>query len=75
MAARPAPRVMMRDDTLDHQIRIHMLGQTSGLIAVSCLCRYRPQGHSYTPLEARTRWDPEDALAVYRCHLAAMGAT
>jgi hypothetical protein len=70
-------RIMWRDDTLPHQIRIFLVRND---IAVSCVCRrtklirdtsgrYSAAGEHYEPLEARPRWDWPDAKAVYDAHL------
>jgi len=61
-------KVTMRDPSLPHQIVIFKLASGPD-IGVSCNCR--AAGGGYQPLEARTRWDADDALAVYRAHLPA----
>jgi hypothetical protein len=67
-------KIMWRDDTLPHQIRIFLVGGSSrNDIGVSCVCRRNghggAQGECYEPLEARARWDWPDAKAVYDAHL------
>jgi hypothetical protein len=65
---------LMRDPSLPHQIVLHFttMNDRSDYIGVSCNCRAKGSGH--VPLEARLRWDAEDALAVYRAHLAEVDA-
>ena len=57
---------MYQDDSLPHQIRI-VCGRDGGL-AVSCNCMRTGQG--YEPLEVREQWEPGEAPAVWRAHLA-----
>jgi len=57
---------MYQDDSLPHQIRI-VLAPGGGL-AVSCNCMRTGQG--YAPLEVREQWEPGEAPAVWRAHLA-----
>lgn len=63
---------LMRDPSLPHQIVLGTLPSESHKIYVSCNCRRQRTG--YEPLEVRTRWDAEDALAIYRAHLAEVSA-
>jgi hypothetical protein len=69
----PRRRVLMRDPSLPHQIVIGVTPGVSNLIYVSCNCKAikRPRGGLpfYEPLEERTRWEPDEILAVYRAHL------
>jgi hypothetical protein len=68
-----APRVMWRDDTAPHQIRLFF--EAGGAVAVSCTCRRtrQPGGgtHGHVPFEARKSWDNDEYLAVWRVHLPA----
>ena len=57
---------MYQDDSLPHQIRI-VLAPGGGL-SVSCNCLRTGQG--YEPLEVREQWEPGEAPAVWRAHLA-----
>ena len=57
---------MYQDDSLPHQIRIDLA--PGGGLAVSCNCLRTGQG--YAPLEVREKWEPDEAQAVYRAHLA-----
>ena len=68
--------VVYRDPTLPHQIVIaYRWGTTGTGISVSCNCRRVPgTAGVYEPFEVRERWEPADALAVYRAHLPAMTA-
>lgn len=65
---------LMRDPSLPHQIVLHFttVDGRSDYIGVSCNCRAKGSGHY--PLEARLQWEAEDALAVYRAHLAEVNA-
>ena len=62
-------RILMRDDTLPHQIRLFFNSQD---IAVSCTCLRGVDGTRahHSPLEIRSQWKPEEVQAVYRQHLA-----
>jgi hypothetical protein len=63
-----APRVRMwRDDSLPHQIVLYLIGSS---IAVSCNCMRGVDGRQPSPFEVRTRWEPGEAPAVWRAHLA-----
>jgi len=74
-APRHMTKVTMRDPSLPHQIVINTMPGSTHQIYVSCNCRAVRGAHGgvtgYQPLEARTRWDAHDALAVYRAHLPA----
>lgn len=64
------PRVTWENPAADHQIVLAFTSAQdhSGQIAVSCTCL----GRRYTqhqPIEIRTRWTAEQALAVWRAHL------
>jgi len=63
---------MRRDDTLPHQIRVFLVA--GHRLGVSCNCRRTgaggAQGECYEPLEVRSRWEADEAQAVYRRHLA-----
>ena len=61
-------RILMRDDTLPHQIRLFFNGQD---IAVSCTCLRGVDGTRahHSPLEMRPRWEPGEALAVHAAHV------
>ena len=63
---RSAP--VFRDPSVPHQIVLVLSGNE---IVVSCNCMRGANGYgwSYSPLESRTRWDADEALAVYRKHL------
>ena len=63
-------RVVLRDDSLPHQIRIYF--SRPHLIAVSCNCL--KQGSSYMPLGERTRWEPHEPMALWRKHMAEVEA-
>ena len=58
---------MYQDDSLPHQIRIFLVSGGPGL-AVSCNCLRTGQG--FEPIEVRKRWEPGEAPAVWRAHLA-----
>jgi hypothetical protein len=63
-------KITMRDDNAEHQIRIRLV--TGGPeIAVSCVCRDRA---GEGPLAARTRWEPDEPIALWREHMAAASA-
>lgn len=71
-------RVMYQDESLPHQIRIFLVTGGPGL-AVSCCCLRKTKRSrkamsrgpaSFEPIEVRTRWDADEAQAVYRAHLA-----
>jgi hypothetical protein len=70
----PQPRVTYRDDTLPHQIRLFLVGYE---IAVSCTCMRGIDGTAshYSPIEIRSRWEADEAQAVYAAHLAARKAS
>ena len=55
-----------QDGTPPHQIRIFLA--PGGGLAVSCNCLRTGQG--YAPLEVREQWEPGEAPAVWRAHLA-----
>jgi len=57
---------MYQDDSLPHQIRIDLA--PGGGLAVSCNCM--GTGQDYEPLEVRWQWEPGEAPAVWRAHLA-----
>ena len=57
---------MYQDGTLPHQIRIGLA--PGGGLAVSCNCLRTGQG--YAPIEVREQWEPGEAPAVWRAHLA-----
>jgi hypothetical protein len=62
----------MRDDTAPHQIRLIYVGQK---IAVTCMCIQRPYQHGRKVLaKPRTLLPAEEALQIYRAHLAEIGA-
>lgn len=69
----------MRDPSLPHQIVIGYVPGQQHKIYVSCNCRITipPGGGSrgYEPFEVRSRWEADDALAVYRAHLDATEPT
>jgi len=74
-------RPMMRDPSLPHQIVLRFTlspdERRSDYIGVSCNCRAvrGPKGGiGYEFFEARPHWDAQDALAVYRAHLAEVNA-
>ena len=66
-------RAAFRDDTLPHQIYIYLI-QCSTKIAVSCNClatRNTNGTLTYHPLESRSLWEPGEAIAAWRVHMAA----
>jgi hypothetical protein len=71
-------RVMWRDDEARHQIRVFLHTRSGGKLAVSCTCRVTNHAGAgvtgHEPLEVRTRWETGEAQAVYRAHLAEVGA-
>jgi hypothetical protein len=64
------PRVVFEDPDLPHQIVIR-LARGTHLLAVSCNCLRRQQGHGevHEPIETRHRWEASEAIAVWRKHL------
>jgi hypothetical protein len=80
MAGGTPRRVVYRDDSLPHQIRLFMVGQD---IAVSCTCLRKmvrsPKAMSrgpasFAPIEMRTRWESGEAVRAHReWHLRKLG--
>lgn len=64
------PRVVFEDPDLPHQIVITVRTSDNGRIAVSCNCLRR---EARKPIEARSRWEPGEAIAVWRKHMAEIG--
>lgn len=69
-------KITLRDDSLPHQIRISLMPGGSGLIAVSCNCLRVPTDGAarYEPIEARSRWEPDEPIELWREHMAEVGA-
>jgi hypothetical protein len=69
-------KITLRDDSLPHQIRISLMPGGSGLIAVSCNCLRVPVPGTpkYEPIEARTRWEPDEPIELWRKHMAEVDA-
>ena len=61
------PRVTFEDPDLPHQIVLRFTGGNSHRLAVSCNCM-RP-----VSIEARSRWDASEAIAVWRAHMEEIG--
>ncbi len=61
-------RVLRWDDEAEHQVRLSIQHRTQH-IAVSCSCRPNPNG-GWEPLEARPSWQPGEAIARWRQHVA-----
>lgn len=82
LAGGVAVKPLMRDPSLPHQIVLYFTSiggnGRSDYIGVSCNCRAiqgpKGGGTGHEPLEIRTRWEPEEVLAVYRAHLAEVNA-
>ena len=66
----PARDVLFEDPHAAHQIRLTVVRYK---IAVSCTCRAKPWGGwggGFDPLEARSVFPAQEALTVWRKHLA-----
>ena len=66
----------MRDLSLPHQVVIQLV--PGSRIAVSCLClatSARGAGAFHcTPIEVRSSWQPGEAIAAWRAHMAEVAA-
>lgn len=68
-------KVMMRDPDLPHQIVV-LAQQSSSKITVSCNClatRHRNGAVTHKPIGSRVLWEPGEAAAVWRGHMADIG--
>jgi hypothetical protein len=67
-----APRYVLEDPTLPHQIII-ALQCPGNLLVVSCNCRRTGKRRAPRAIEARTKWEPGDAYACWLGHMAEIG--